>query len=316
MRSAILFSLMLLALPVTAQPLPREVTVNGVELVLVPEGWFWYTVFALDIMQHNDERPRHRHAKVWLDSYYVAKYEARARDMERFMNSGAPSRQALDGMAVRLAQVAYNARPGYNGCTVRRQADGRYEQADPQGNLPATGLSWNLASEFAQWMGLRLPTEAEWQKAARGPGNRIWPWGDTYPDDTYGAFALGQACLPVAVDSYPKGRSPYGLHHMAGNVQEFVADWYNWPYDQSIRDGMRNPPAAPMAAAGPDPLSDEHSRMTKGGRWSNGTLTHAVAVRTLVHPDSPSDFYGVRFAADAATVQRHIENGTAVITRD
>ena len=313
MRLPILFALMLLAAPACAQPLPREVTINGVEFVLVPEGWFWYTVFALDRMEHNDERPRHRSAKVWIDNYYIAKYEARARDMERFMNAGAASAEALEGQAIRLAQVAYNAKPGYNGCTVRRQADGRFEQADPQGNLPATNLSWTLADEFARWMGFRLPTEAEWQKAARGTDKRIWPWGDTFPDDTYATFGLGQFCLPAAVDSYPKGRSPYGLHHMAGNVQEFVADWYNWSFDQSIRDGTRNPPAA---QEGPQVPDIDNVRMTKGGRWSNGVLAHAVAVRTMVHPHSSSDYYGVRFAIDSAAVQRHIENGTAAITRN
>jgi formylglycine-generating enzyme len=313
---ALLTILALLLLPASpaqaTQPLPHEVTINGVEFVLIPEGWFWYSVFALDISEHSDDRLRYREAKVWLDSYYIAKFEARASDLARFMNAGGASNEALEGFAAYIKLMREEDAKGGEDCTVIRRAGGGYKEAEPGRNLPATSLSWTLADEFARWMGFRLPTEAEWEKTARGPDKRFWPWGDQYPDDTHAVVDWTSACDPAPVDSYPKGRSPYGVHHMAGNAGEYVADWYNQKFDNEVRDGMRNPPSPPEGSEVPymDP-----AKIVKGGRWSLDAVASAIAARRLMVPHGSSSREGARFALDAATVRRHIDNGTAVVTR-
>lgn len=282
-----------------AAPLPREVEINGVEFVLVPQGTFSYFVETAESDRNTPESPFFREAKVWLDDYYVAKYEARARDFARFMNAGA-------------TRHGHQYRSGESGgCSVRRNADGGYFVLDDGADLPATHLSWQLAVDFAKWMGFRLPTEAEWQKAARGTDNRLWPWGNDYPDDTYAGYWSETECSPTPVTAFPKGRSPYGIYNMAGNVFEFVQDWHNPAFDASIKDGMRNPkPAETGVRQADEPLPRKY---LKGGRWASGAGGVAIFARTSDMPDVGFRCYGARFVLDASTVKAHLKAGSAKV---
>lgn len=289
--------------------LPREVLVNGVELVLIPSGWFWYSVSVPERARLSETAPIHRDARVWLDGFYLAKYEARARDFARFLNSGAASPEALGELGQRMGGLEDEPRKR-EPCTVRRDPDGRWRERDGSADLPATDLSWALASEFAAWMGLRLPAEAEWQKGARGIDRRSWPWGDAYPDDTYGLFGWSTQCEPAPVTAYPKGRSPYGLYNMAGNVAEYTADWFNQDFDDGIKDGVRNPP---LAAQGTLTPYEPPLKISKDERWSRDIIGHRIMERRLLRPYRMSNFEGARFAADVATVRAHLARGTARI---
>jgi formylglycine-generating enzyme required for sulfatase activity len=305
MRALLIALALLAAAPAAAvapAPLPREVIANGVEFVLVPEGWFWYSVENGDITRLGIDQPMYRDVRVWLDSFYIAKYEARARDFERFMNSG----RARFGAQYKDGET--------EGCGVQRRADGRYFLVDAQRDLPVTHLSWQLADEFAQWMGFRLPTEAQWEKAARGTDRRSWPWGDEYPDDTYAGFAFDAACHPTPVTAFPKGRSPYGAYNMAGNVFEYVADWYNPTFDASLRDGMRNPPLASHGTTERNDL-DEPMKILKGGRWGSEPQAISVSERRLRKPTGTFICYGTRFALDAATLRSMLARGTAGVVQ-
>lgn len=283
-------------------PLPREIVVNGVEFVHVPAGWFWYGFEngAWNTAGTPGHPPHYRDIRVWLDGFYIGKFEARARDFQRFMSQPdvAHRTQYKEGET--------------EGCSVRRKPDGRYVLVDPDTDLPATHLSWELAREFSQWMGFRLPSEGEWTKAARGSTDkRLWPWGDEYPDDTRAAYAANWDCKPSPVTAFELGKSPYGAYNMAGNVFEFVEDWYNEGWDDALKDGVRNPALAKSGSRTepyPGPM-----KMLKGGRWSSPANGLSPYRRQLHDKDGVFICYGVRFALDEAKAADLLARGQATV---
>lgn len=269
----------------TGRELPKEVTVNGVEFILVPAGWFYKSG---GVANNHDPLAEVQYVKVWLDDFYIAKYEARARDFTNFMNKDGKTYASL-----------YSG--DKEGCTVRRNDKGEYFSIESDRDLPASFLSWELAIKFSEWMGFRLPTEAEWEKTARGSDDkRIFPWGDNLPDDTYAWFHGSMSCNTIPVHYFPKGVSPYGVYNMAGNVREFVQDWENTEVDSKQHDGMKNPPPAPKPTVTNSNIPAQ--KIIKGGRWlveaSGLTITH----RDLTAPDSSFRCNGTRFAADVDTI--------------
>ncbi len=283
----------------THDRLPRAVEINGVELLRIPAGWFWYVVGNGDVANLAPDQPRYRDVKVWLDDYYIGKYEARARDFERYLNAVSDRHQDLFPSA------------DTESCTVRKNDAGRYVLIDAQNDMPATNLSWQVADEFARWMGMRLPNEAEWVKAARGTDKRIWPWGNQYPDDTLANFAGGSTCQSMAVTGHPAGVSPFGVYNLAGNVFEFVADWYNHARDASLKDGVRNPPLATEGSA----IRGEKmpQKIIKGGRWASEALSISIAHRERTVASTGFLCYGARFAMDADAVRAALREGRAIV---
>lgn len=280
-----------------AQPLPREVEINGVAFVHVPEGWFWHAIEAGDVRRPDEKQGKwFREARVWLDGFYIAKFEATARDFARFMASPA---------ATKRDQYAGDT----DGCSVRRDAAGAYTLVDDGRNLPATHLSWELAEELTRWMGFRLPTETEWVKAARGTDKRVFPWGNEYPEDTFAGYNASEGCAAAPVDAFENGRSPYGAYNMAGNVYEFVADWYDSANDLALVDGMRNPPPAVEGEA--TKPNGARMKILKGGRWSSPAHGLSVFRRTMHDPKNGFLCFGVRYAIDETTVKGHLAVGTA-----
>lgn len=310
----IFFAGLLVASAVHAQvqpDLPREILVNGVEFMLVPEGQFHLPVPDRDLKTGAARGKGWREVQAWVDAFYIGKYEARSRDFVRFMNSGAA--QYASHYGITSERDWFDGER--NGCAVRKDgASNQYFLVAPQLDLPATHLSWDLANEFAKWMGFGLPTDAQWVRAFRGDDRRIYPWGDEYPDDTFAGFQEGATnCDVRPVTGFPKGRSPYGAYNMAGNVYEYVADWYNISYMAQLQDGVRNPVATEPYVM---PEEEKPSRMLRGGRWASGPGQMQIyGNRDYQTTDEGFICFGTRFALSVDAARQHIARGTATIVR-
>jgi formylglycine-generating enzyme required for sulfatase activity len=190
----------------TTISLPTEFTdEKGVEMVLVPAGNF---VIGSD-------------STVYLNAFYIDKYEV-TNGLYRICNK--------ESCKAPIQKNSYT--------TDNRYYDGYYDWDTglvyPYDDFPVVYVDWNMAKTYCEWRGARLPTEDEWEKAARGTDGRLFPWGKDVVDYCgfgnvlYSQIDGNQYCRgdTIRVGSYEKGRSPYGVYDMIGNVSEWVSTFY------------------------------------------------------------------------------------------
>jgi formylglycine-generating enzyme required for sulfatase activity len=267
----------------------REHPRDGALMVLVPAGPFRMGLADDDLLAEDHEKPQRlvELAAFWIDVYPVT--NAR---FARFLAAGGYDRREWwtdAGWAWRQRSGA--AAPALWG-----------ESGWDGPDQPAAGVSWYEADAYARWAGKRLPTDAEWEKAARGTDGRRYPWGDDWPGPRLANFdMLVGRTSPVGL--FPAGASPYGCHDMAGNVNNWTSDWYWEPFGRFCArcDLLRQPH-----------LDDDMRRqigvglitekVDRGGGYATAWLHHEVLSCTRkVHwpPEAREPWNGFRTAAFA-----------------
>ncbi len=269
----------------TMYPRPQD----GMEMLLIPGGTFMMgsesTIVTtgsedVEFRAGSDELPAH---EVTLDQFYIDKYEVNVEQYARFLNRLGHYAKACDGVDCawpkEMANLSYLAEEDKGDGTFHYFADESY------GKYPINHVSWYGADLYCQSVGARLPTEAEWEYAARGTDGRIFPWGNI-PDPAKAIYGKVDFDALQPVDTLSDGASPFGVYGMAGSMWEWVADWYSDAYYQeSPSENPRGPETGIF-------------RVTRGGAWPANTGVDRIrtANRNALAPDFISSTVGFRCA--------------------
>ena len=244
------------------------------EMVKIPAGTF--LMGSDKKVDRNAYQPEFPQRRVYLDAYEIDKFEVTTVQFLKFV-------------------LATDRKP---------LIDWQYEGGNFQetmANHPVMHVSWFEAEAYCQWAGKRLPTSAEWEKAARGEDGRIYPWGNEPAGLSRANFGRTGLSGPVrdrperlllyppiiSVDKYENAVSPYGVFQLAGNVAEWTADWYDPHYYKTAPD--RNP-------KGPEKGTQ---RAFRGGGWIDSTPSVRPAQRNGTDPNTKMNWLGFRCARDA-----------------
>jgi formylglycine-generating enzyme required for sulfatase activity len=281
--------LMLFMLPRTpfAEELPKNIVgKDGAEMAIIPGGTFIMGSKEEDL---KDVAPEHN---VYVKSFYMDKYEVTNGQFARFLNDMRPSEEKNGQRwqwVVLRSDLDLEERATWWPTEILYEK-GNYVAFEGYENLPVITVSWFAAQAYCFWAGKRLPTEAEWEKAARGGlKNKVYPWGNAIPtaEIIFGRkWRDNQIPPPSAkVGNYiPNG---YGLFDMAGNVWEWCYDWYGPTY---YKESPKKNPKGP---------SSGDMKVLRGGSWYNSSFSLRVALRNLSAPFMLNDAVGFRCAKDA-----------------
>jgi len=239
-----------------------------------------------------DEHPQH---KVHLNAYYIDTHEVTNTQYHQFW-------LADGGTKSKHTPASYGS---------SYMIGDWPEVAKTKPNYPVVGVTWYDASAYAKWAGKRLLAEAEWEKAARGTEAKAWPWGNDFQSELSvsgdaeqnpvskihsnrrdGGDGYDNTTAPVG--NYQTGASPYGVCDMAGNVWEWVTDWYGEDYYASnSRSNPQGPDAGKM-------------KVVKGGSWNNREHNQRCANRYYCYPDSWGNTLGFRCAKDVTGMRSEV----------
>jgi serine/threonine protein kinase len=247
--AAVVVIALVVAFMMRPDPLAAEITDSqNAQMVLVPEGDF---VMGSD-NGDDDERPVHT---VYLDEFYIDKYEVTNSDYKICVTDG-------------------NCKPP--------QDLTNYDNPEYKDH-PVVYVDWEMSNTYCEWRDAQLPTEAQWEKAARGIDARTYPWGEGI--DCNQANYLNCIGDTQPFNNYAGSLSPYGAYNMVGNVWEWVADWYSPTYDASVTD---NPSGADTG----------DRRVLRGGGWNQHEYLLRTSARLGVKPTDVFLSFGFRCASD------------------
>jgi formylglycine-generating enzyme required for sulfatase activity len=229
---------------------------DSMTMVFVPAG-----EFIMGSESYDDEKPIH---KVTLDAYWIDQTEVT---------------NAMYSICVSKGKCTL-PKNNYFGLNKIYYGNGEYD------NFPVVNVDWKQAKAYCKWAGGDLPTEAQWEKAARGEDGRLYPWGDTSPTCkllNFDGVNIGSCKgYTTAVKSYESDRSIYGVYDMAGNVLEWVNDWYENSYYSA---SPTSNPTGPSSGDG---------RVLRGGSWADTAASARIASRIRNAPGIFNTAYGFR----------------------
>ncbi len=228
-----------------------------------------------------DAVPEHM---VLIDAYQIEVYEVANDQYAAFLNTLGPDAH-LDGCMGEQCILTQEEDPA-SGIVFDGEA---YAPAPDADALPVSHVSWYGAQAYCQSLERRLPTEAEWELAARGPGLTIYPWGEEFDPNRANAAAADAGGL-VAVDEYPGGASHYGLFNVVGNVAEWTGDWYAADYYATVgEEEVQENPTGPETG---------EERVVRGGSWQDAPFYARGPQRAALPPDAMLPTVGFRCAQD------------------
>jgi formylglycine-generating enzyme required for sulfatase activity len=252
--------------------------IAAIEMVTISAGYFDMGSDSTDPYFIHTEWPKHT---IYLDGFQIGKYPVTNAQYQTFMDADGyytPAYWSTTGWRYRI--VANATEPLY-------WSTGEYNSGMAYPDYPVVGVSWFEAEAFCRWAGGRLPTEAEWEKAARGADHRFYPWGNVW--DATKCNSSENAGSDTFTYSSPAGiftggASPYGALDMVGNVQEWVNDWFKADY---YSGSPLNNPLGPDSAA---------AKVLRGACFVNSYAYCRCAERNDSHQPYRSSFIGFRLA--------------------
>lgn len=236
---------------------------------------FWQKTFGIDAPQlFADEVPRH---EITLDDYYLDQYPVTNSQFERFVDANP------EWSPARIPRHLHNG-------NYLKHWQGSHPPRE-KSDHPVVNVSWYAAVAYCRWAGARLPTEAEWEYAARGGRDTVYPWGDQVPDKKLANFSGSGLHTTSPVGSY--AANGYGLYDMAGNVWQYMADqWEAYP-----ASSQKNPVAGgDFFREGDSYLQVKSRRVIRGGSFDAAPVNLWIEYRDSHPADGAREFVGFRCA--------------------
>ena len=258
---------------------------DGMVMVYVPAGPFLMGSANSDPNARDDEKPQRM---VYLDGYWIDQTPVTNRMFAKFVaETGYQTKAEKEGWSWVWRMI--NESVGVSLPFKTQGANWQHPRGSKSNRAgkwdhPVVHVTWHDVQAYCQWVGRRLPTEAEWEKAARSSDGRLYPWGNTEPNDKLLNFN-DNISDTTSVGNYPAGASPYSALDMAGNVWEWTADWYDADYYNYAP--QRNPQGPVIGRL----------RINRGGSWHVGAQRVGVGYRSRSSLSNCNDDLGFRCAA-------------------